>query len=142
MWVSRRNILEDSATPSGIKREWYVCKLQFARKYVYYTAAYYFDGRCGVVVGILAYYARGRGFDSRTVQTFVCKNMSVLGLGISMYNMYVFTKENVYKYVLIRYLESITQHAEVAAYRPLTYGISINTKTWSKRYQSIFPKVR
>jgi hypothetical protein len=29
------------------------------------------DGRCGVVVGILAYYARGRGFDSRTVQTFV-----------------------------------------------------------------------
>jgi hypothetical protein len=38
----------------------------------------YFDGRCGVVVGILAYYARGRGFDSRTVQTFVCMNMSVL----------------------------------------------------------------
>jgi hypothetical protein len=32
-----------------------------------------------------------------------------LGLGVSMYNMYVFTKENVYKYVLIRYLESITQ---------------------------------
>jgi hypothetical protein len=29
------------------------------------------------VVGILAYYARGRGFDSRTVQTFVCMNMSV-----------------------------------------------------------------
>jgi hypothetical protein len=26
-----------------------------------------------------------------------------------MYNMYVFTKENVYKYVFIRYLESITQ---------------------------------
>jgi hypothetical protein len=26
-------------------------------------------GRCGVVVGILAYYARGREFDSRTVQT-------------------------------------------------------------------------
>jgi hypothetical protein len=35
------------------------------------------DGRCGVVVGILAYYARGRGFHSRTVQTFVCMNMSV-----------------------------------------------------------------
>jgi hypothetical protein len=35
------------------------------------------DGRCGVVVRILAYYARGRGFDSRTVQTFVCMNMSV-----------------------------------------------------------------
>jgi hypothetical protein len=34
-------------------------------------------GRCGVVVGILAYYASGRGFDSRTVQTFVCMNMSV-----------------------------------------------------------------
>jgi hypothetical protein len=26
-----------------------------------------------------------------------------------MYNMYVFTKKNVYKYVLIRYLESVTQ---------------------------------
>jgi hypothetical protein len=36
-----------------------------------------FDGRFGIVVGILAYCARGRGFDSRTVQTFVCKNMSV-----------------------------------------------------------------
>jgi hypothetical protein len=35
------------------------------------------DGRCGVVVGILAYYARGCGFDSRTVQIFVCMNMSV-----------------------------------------------------------------
>jgi hypothetical protein len=30
-----------------------------------------------VVVGILANYARSRGFDSRTVQTFVCMNMSV-----------------------------------------------------------------
>jgi hypothetical protein len=33
----------------------------------------------------------------------------VLGLGISMYNMYVFTKKNVYKYILVRYLESIKQ---------------------------------
>jgi hypothetical protein len=56
-----------------------------------------FDGRCGVVVRILAYYAKGRGFDSRTVQTFVCMNMSVC----------VYTK-NVHKYVIIRYLESIT----------------------------------
>jgi hypothetical protein len=46
------------------------------------------------VVGLPANYARGRGFDSRTVQTFVCMNMSVvLGLGVSMYNMYVFTKK-------------------------------------------------
>jgi hypothetical protein len=51
------------------------------------------DGRFGVVVVILAYYARGRGFDSRSVQTFVCMNMSVLGLGVSMYNMYVLTKK-------------------------------------------------
>jgi hypothetical protein len=35
------------------------------------------DGRFGVVVEILAYYARGRRFYSRTVQTFVCINMSV-----------------------------------------------------------------
>jgi hypothetical protein len=33
----------------------------------------------------------------------------VLGLGVSMYNMYVFTKKNVYKYLFIRHLESITQ---------------------------------
>jgi hypothetical protein len=52
-----------------------------------------FDGRHGVVVGILAYYARDRGLDSLTVQTFVCMNMSVLGLGVSMYNMYVFTNK-------------------------------------------------
>jgi hypothetical protein len=45
----------------------------------------FLDGRFGVVVGILAYYERGRGFDSRTVQTFVCLNMSVcVGLGVSM----------------------------------------------------------
>jgi hypothetical protein len=50
-----------------------------------------FDGRFGVVVGIVAYYARGHGFDSRTVQIFVC--MNILGLGVSMYNMYVFTKK-------------------------------------------------
>jgi hypothetical protein len=31
----------------------------------------------GIVVGIHAYYARGRGFDSRTVQTFVCMHMFV-----------------------------------------------------------------
>jgi hypothetical protein len=42
--------------------------------------------------GFCAYYARGRWFDSCAVQTFVCKNMSVLGLGVSMYNMYVFPK--------------------------------------------------
>jgi hypothetical protein len=35
------------------------------------------DGRCGVVVGILAYYARGRGFDSRTGQTFVCMSVCI-----------------------------------------------------------------
>jgi hypothetical protein len=55
----------------------------------------YSDGRFGVVVRILAYYARGRGFDSRIVQTFVCMNiyLFVLSLGVSMYNMYVFTKK-------------------------------------------------
>jgi hypothetical protein len=50
---------------------------------------YVIDGRCGVVAGILAYHARGRVFDSRTVQTFVCIHMSC----VSMYNMYVFTKK-------------------------------------------------
>jgi hypothetical protein len=60
----------------------------------------YFDCRCGVVVGILAYHARGRGFDSRTVQLLVRMNMSVcIGSGCFY----------VYKYVFIRYLESITQ---------------------------------
>jgi hypothetical protein len=56
--------------------------------------------RSGVELEILVYYARGRGFDSRTAQTFVCMNMSVLGLRVSMYNMYGFTKE-VYKYVYL-----------------------------------------
>jgi hypothetical protein len=53
------------------------------------------DGRCGVEVVILAYYARGCGFDSRTMQTFVCMNMSVcIGSGC----FYVSTK-NGYKYI-------------------------------------------
>jgi hypothetical protein len=48
------------------------------------------------------------GFDCRTVQTFVCMNMSV-GSGC-FYVWYVcIYKKNVCKYVLIRYLESITQ---------------------------------
>jgi hypothetical protein len=48
------------------------------------------DGRLGVVVRILANYAKGREFDSRTVPTFVSMDiLFVLGLGVSMYNMYV-----------------------------------------------------
>jgi hypothetical protein len=63
------------------------------------------DGRSGVVVGILAYYARGHRFDFRTVQTFVCTNMSVcIGSGC-------LCKTCIYKkkYVFILYIESITQ---------------------------------
>jgi hypothetical protein len=46
------------------------------------------------VVGILAYYARGRGLDSRTMQTFVCMNMSVcIGSGCFFMYKYVFTKK-------------------------------------------------
>jgi hypothetical protein len=68
-----------------------------------------YDGRCDVVVGILAY--------SHEVAVSIpeqCKHLCawtclfVLGLGVSMYNMCVFTKK-VYKYELIWYLESITQ---------------------------------
>jgi hypothetical protein len=33
---------------------------------------YTFDGRFGLVVGVLAYWAKGRRFDPYTVQTFVC----------------------------------------------------------------------
>jgi uncharacterized membrane protein len=50
---------------------------------IVWSGLYHHKGRFGVVVGIFAYYTRGRGVDSRTVQTFVCMNMSV-GLGISM----------------------------------------------------------
>jgi hypothetical protein len=76
------------------------------------------DGRCGVVVGLLAFYARGRGYDSRTVQTFMCMNMSVC-IGSGCFNVYVcIYKKNVYKYLLIRYLESITQ-----AFQVLTFGL-------------------
>jgi hypothetical protein len=45
--------------------------LYFIRRRIFY------DDQFGVMVGILAYYAKGRGFDCRTVQTFVCMNMSV-----------------------------------------------------------------
>jgi hypothetical protein len=64
--------------------QWYVCM---------------FDGRFGVVivVGILAYNAKSRGFDSRTVQTFVCMNMSVCIESRCFYVWYVFTKKkNIY----------------------------------------------
>jgi hypothetical protein len=68
------------------------------------------DGRFGEMVGILAYYARGREFDSRTVLTFVCMNMSLCsGLGVSMYNKYVFTKKMYISMYLSVILESMTQ---------------------------------
>jgi hypothetical protein len=37
-----------------------------------------FDGQFGVVVGILANYARGHGFNSHAVQIFVRLNMVCL----------------------------------------------------------------
>jgi hypothetical protein len=67
-----------------------------------------YDGRCGVVVKILDHYAKGRGFDSRTVQTFVCMNMSAC-IGYGCFSICMYLQKKVYKYVLIRYLESITQ---------------------------------
>jgi hypothetical protein len=68
------------------------CQQLFRLIYKYLCEYSYYYGRCGEVVGILAYYARDRGFDSRTVQIFVCMNMScLLGLGVSMYNTYIHT---------------------------------------------------
>jgi Co/Zn/Cd efflux system component len=46
------------------------------------------------VVDCILVYARGRMFDPRTVQTFVFMNIIVLGLVVSMYNIFVFTKSN------------------------------------------------
>jgi hypothetical protein len=67
-----------------------------------------FDGQCGVAVGILAYYARGRGFDSRTVQTYVC--LYWVWVFLCIICMYL-QKKSVckYEYVFIRYLKSIKQ---------------------------------
>jgi hypothetical protein len=47
---------------------------------------------------LFIYCSRGRDFDTRTVQIFVCINMSVL------YWVWMFSM------LFIRYLESITQH--------------------------------
>jgi hypothetical protein len=54
-----------------------------------------FDGRFGVVVGVLAYYARGRGFDFRTVQ--VC-------IGSGCIYVCIYKKRKII-WVFIRYLE-------------------------------------
>jgi hypothetical protein len=50
------------------------------------------DGRFSVVE-ILAYYAKVRGFDSRTVQTFVCMNMCVC-IGSGCFYVYRFVGIN------------------------------------------------
>jgi hypothetical protein len=69
-----------------------------------------------VVVGILAYYAKGREFDSRTVQKFVYMNMFGLVLGVSMDNMYAFTKK-VNKYLIsINPLSRINNTSLISAY--------------------------
>jgi hypothetical protein len=61
------------------------------------------------VVRIVAYYARGCGFDPRTLQIFVCINMSVFGAGCfqCMYIYYIFTtsieaRKRCYSFVLAR----------------------------------------
>jgi hypothetical protein len=66
------------------------------------------DGGFGVMVGILAYYARGRGFDSCTVQTFLRMNMPVYWVWVFLYIICIYYKK-IYKYAFIRYLESIPQ---------------------------------
>jgi hypothetical protein len=59
--------------------------------YLQHNEIFSIDGRCGVVVGILAYYARGRGFDSRTVQTFLCMNVPVcIGSGFLCIYLYIY----------------------------------------------------
>jgi hypothetical protein len=100
-------------TPWGMECEWYVCmyktKLIMVQQFSELLIIL-IDGRFGVVVGILAYYARGRGFDCCTVQTFVCMNMSVyIGSGCFYVQYVCIYKKNVLKFILMRYLESITQ---------------------------------
>jgi hypothetical protein len=63
------------------------------------------------VVGILAYYAGGHGFDSRTVQTFVCMNISVC----------MYLQKKIYSY-----LESIIQALQVLTLDKI--NVSVNVK--------------
>jgi hypothetical protein len=86
IYVARRN--ECTFSPinwSSLSLQKFLSKLIYLRCLSFFpltSRPMAFDGRSGVVVWILAYYARGRGFDSRTVQTFVCMNMSVcIGTG-------------------------------------------------------------
>jgi hypothetical protein len=52
-------------------------------------------GRCGVVVGILAYYARGRGPHSTNI--CVHEHVCLYWVWVFLcYNMYVFTKQSIY----------------------------------------------
>jgi hypothetical protein len=67
-------------------------------------------GPIGAMVRIFAYCARGRGFDSRTVQTFVCINMSVCtrsGRFLCKVCMYLQIKVCVYIYPLSRIYNTI-----------------------------------
>jgi hypothetical protein len=48
-----------------------VCVFMYSQQNIYNSTSFW------QLVGTLAYYARGRGFDSRTAQTFVCMNKSV-----------------------------------------------------------------
>jgi hypothetical protein len=67
------------------------------------------DGRCGVVVEIVPTTQEIAGsIPAQCKHLCAGTGLFVLGLGVSIY-MYVFTKKNVYKYVSIRYLESVTQ---------------------------------
>jgi hypothetical protein len=66
------------------------------------------EGRFGVVVGIFAFYERGRGFPHSAnicVHEHVCLYLVWVFLRIIC----MYLQKYIYKYVFIRYLESIAQ---------------------------------
>jgi hypothetical protein len=66
-----------------------------------------FDGRCGVVMGLLSYYARGRGFP-HSANICVHEHVCLYWVWVFLCIICIY-KKNVYKYVFIRYLNSIIQ---------------------------------
>jgi hypothetical protein len=73
------------------------------------STRYYFDDQFGAVEYSPTTQEVAGSIPAQCKHLCAWTYLFVLGLDVSVYNMYGFTKYNVYKYVFIRHLEYITQ---------------------------------
>jgi hypothetical protein len=89
------------------------------------------DSRFGVVVGILAYYARSRGFDLRTI--CVRENICLYWIWMFLCIMCMYLQKKKYRSMFIRFLYRLHNTSLIQAYFWL-FNLELNYTTNGKCY--------